>query len=132
MNASGASAKPMFEYESFPRRRSRPCEDDRAVVEGCRRQRVDRVPARVGGHARIDAQRDEPEVRGRELPALGMAGRIAPRPELLEVRDVAHVHLRREVAEDRALERLVGDERAAGERPCAGVRLARPLPRGAR
>ena len=44
------------------------------------------------------------------------------------MRDVAHVHLRREVAQDRALERLVAGERAAGERPCSRIRLTGPLP----
>ena len=33
VNVGGASAKPMFVYESFARSRSRPGEDDRAVVE---------------------------------------------------------------------------------------------------
>ena len=105
-----------------------PGEDDRAVVEGGLRQRVDRVPASVGGNAGIETKGNEPEIGGRQLPALGVAGGIAPGAELLEVRDLAHVHLRREVAEDGALELLVRDERAAGQRPRARVRRARAFP----
>ena len=119
----------MFEYESFPRSRSRPASTIAPWSKAVVGQRVDRVPARVARErAGSSAERDEPEIRGRELPALGVAGRIAPRPELLEVRDLAHVDLGREVPEDRALERLVRDERPAGERPRARVRLARALP----
>ena len=44
------------------------------------------------------------------------------------MRDLPDVDLRREVAPDRGLERLGRFERAAGERPGAGVRLARALP----
>ena len=62
-----------------------PGERDRAVVEGELRQPVDFVPVRVLGENRIDAERHDAEVRGRELPLLGMPVRIAPRLELLEV-----------------------------------------------
>ena len=58
----------------------------------------------------------------------GIAAGLAPRAELLEVRDFADVDLGREVAADRGLERLVRLERAARERPGAGVGLARALP----
>ena len=44
------------------------------------------------------------------------------------MRDLGEVDLRREVAADRCLERLVRREHAAGERPGAGERLERPLP----
>ena len=50
------------------------------------------------------------------------------RPGSLQVRELAHVDLRREVFADRLLERLGAVEVAAGERPGAGVGLARPLP----
>ena len=103
-------------------------EDDRAVVERGLREGVDRVPGRVGRYTRIEPQRHEPEVCGRELPPRGMADRVAPRPELLEVRDLAHVDLRREVPRDRGLERLVRDEGAAGKCPRARERLAPALP----
>ena len=42
--------------------------------------------------------------------------------------ELADVDLRRELAADRAVERLVGRERAAGQRPGAAERLARALP----
>ena len=91
-----------------------PREDDRAVVERRSRKPLDRVPARVGRDARVDAERDETEVGRGQLPALGVPAGVAPRAELLEVGDLADVDLRREVAEDRLLERLVRRERAAG------------------
>ena len=114
MNVSGASAKPRFVYESFARRRSRPGEGDPLVVEGHRRQRVERVPGRVGGHGRVDVGRDEPEVGGGELPLVGVPVRVAQRLELLEVGEVADVDLHRQVAADRLLERLAA---ARGSRP---------------
>ena len=80
------------------------CDDDRAVVERGLRQRVDRMPARIRRNVRIDVAGDEPEVRRRELPALGVPVWSAPRAELLEVRHLPHVDLRREVPEDRPLE----------------------------
>ena len=100
------------------------------MVERHRGQRVDRVPGRVVRHRRVEVGGDEPEVRGRELPlAPGCASGVAPRLELLEVRELAHVDLRREVAADRLLERLV---RARGSRPgsahAPGERLLRALP----
>ena len=42
--------------------------------------------------------------------------------------DLADVDLRCELAADRAVERLVGRERPAGQGPGAAERLARPLP----
>src|SRR6185436_13789690 len=45
-----------------------------------------------------------------------------------QVGDLSHVDLRREVAPDRRLERLVRFERAARQRPGARVGLARALP----
>ena len=103
-------------------------EDDLAVVEGKRRQAVDGLPGSVLGQLRVDAGRDDAEERGRELPARGIAAGLAPRAELLQVRDLSDVDLRREVAPDRGLERLVGFERAAGERPGARVGLPCALP----
>jgi len=57
-----------------------------------------------------------------------VAGGLAPRPELLEMGDLADVDLRCQLAADRAVERLVGPERSAGQGPRAAERLARPLP----
>ena len=68
VNVAGASAKPMFVYESFPRRRSRPASTIAPWSNAVGGKAVDRVPARVGGHGGIDAERDEAEVGGRELP----------------------------------------------------------------
>ncbi len=98
------------------------------MVEGGRRQIVDRVPARVRRDARVDPARDKPEVRGRELPVPGVAIGLAPRAELLEMGDLANVHLHREVTEDRALERLVRYERSTGKRPRTAEWLAATFP----
>lgn len=105
-----------------------PREHDGAVVERHGRKRVDRVPARVAGNVRVDAERDEPEVGRRELAELGDPSRVAPRPELLEVCDLANVHLRREVAEDGRLQALVGPEHASRERPRPAERVEASLP----
>ena len=98
------------------------------MVERRRGKVVDRMPARVGRHGRIDAERHEAEVRGRDLPLDRVPARVAVGRDLLEMRDLAEVDLRREVAADRRLERLVGGEHPAGERPGARERLERPLP----
>ena len=98
------------------------------MVEGERRQAVDGLPGGVLGELGVDVGRDDAEERGRELPARRIAAGLAPRAELLQMRDLPDVDLRREVAPDRRLERLVRFERAAGECPRAGVGLARALP----
>ena len=103
-------------------------EDDLVVVEGELRQAVDGLPGGVLWQLGVDAGGDDAEERGRELPARGVAARLAPRAELLEMRELPDVDLRREVAPDRGLERLVRFERPAGERPRARVGLARALP----
>ena len=56
--------------------------------------------------------------------AVGLAARL----ELLQVGELPHVDLRRQVPADRVLERLAGVEVAARERPGAAERLPRPLP----
>jgi hypothetical protein len=98
------------------------------VVEGHRRQRIERVPGRVLRDGRVDVGRDEPEIRGSELPFARVAVRVAERLELLEVGEVAHVHLRRQVSANRLLELLTGGEVAARQRPGARVRILRALP----
>src|SRR5581483_7870957 len=103
-------------------------EHDAVVVEGEHRQVVDSVPARVRGEGGVGVARDEAEVGGRELAPRRVALRVAQRLELLEVRELADVDLRGEVAADRGLERLGGAELAARERPAAGARVERPLP----
>src|SRR6185369_17031600 len=103
-------------------------EHDAAVVEGGGRQVVDRIPPRVNWNVRIDAELDQTEVRGRELPGGRVARRIAVGRELLQVRHPAHVDLRREMAADRRLERLACLEQAAGESPGAAERVATPFP----
>ena len=103
-------------------------EHDLGVVERQRRQVVDDVPGGVGGQLRIDVGGDEAEKGGGELAVGSGAGRARSSPELLEMGDLADVDLRCELAADRAVERLVGRERPAGQGPGAAERLARPLP----
>ena len=98
------------------------------MVEGERREPVDRVPGRVCGKRGVDVRRDEPEVCGSQLPVLGAAGRGSARLELLQVRELADVDLVGQMAADRLLERLIGGEEPAGQRPRSGVRLTRTLP----
>ena len=62
-------------------------EDDLAVVEGERRQAVDGLPGGVLGQLGVDAGGDDAEERGRELAVRGIAAGLAPRAELLQVRD---------------------------------------------
>ena len=57
-----------------------------------------------------------------------MAVGLAPRLELLQVRELLHVHLRGQMAANRVLERLARVEVAARKRPGAAERIARPLP----
>ena len=102
--------------------------DDRAVVERGRGKVVDRCQLVSAGHRGVDAERDEAEVGGRDLPLDRVPARVAVGRHLLQVRDLGEVDLRREVAADRRLEGLVRREHAAGERPGAGERLERPLP----
>ena len=96
----------MFVYESFARSRSRPARVIARWSKASFGQLVDRVPARVVGQLRVDAERDDAEVCGGELPFPGMAVGIAERLELLEVRDLLDVDLVREMPADRVLERL--------------------------
>jgi L-aspartate oxidase len=103
-------------------------EDDLPVIEGRRGQYIHAMPGRIGRDSWIEAERDEPEIRGRELPVVGVPRGVAPRAELLQVRDLADVDLRREVPENRVLERLVGDQRSPWERPCARERRPGTLP----
>ena len=128
MNVAGASAKPMFEYDSLPRSRSRAEWTIAPWSNAVGGKVVDRMPARVGRDRGVDAERHEPEVRGRDLPLDRVPARVAVGRDLLQVCDLAEVDLRREMPADRRLERLVGREHAARERPGAGERLERPLP----
>ena len=86
------------------------------------------MPPRVRGHVRVDAELDQAEVRGRELPRGRVARRVAVGRELLEVRHVADVDLRREMAPDRPLERLARLEQSARESPGAAERVAAAFP----
>src|SRR5262249_9036334 len=54
---------------------------------------------------------------------------VAERLELLEVGELADVDLGGEVAADRALERLVVSQLAAGQRPAAGAGVEGALPK---
>ena len=100
----------------------------RPVVEGQGRKLIDRVPARVGRHLRVEVDGDETEVRGRELPFDWVPVQVGSRLELLQVGQLAHVHLGRQMATDRLLERLTRLEIAAGKGPRSLPRLLRPLP----
>ena len=128
MNVAGASAKPRFVYESFARRRSRPAMRDRFVVEGHLGESAYGVPLGVGRHRGIEVRRNEPEVGRRELPLPRVTSGIAQRHQLLEVGELPDVHLRRQVAADRLLERLSRLEIATWEGPGARERVHGALP----
>src|SRR5207245_9419483 len=95
-----------------------------AVVERGARQPGDRMPRGIVRQLGVDVGRDEAEVGGGELALPWNAIEIAERAELFEVRQLADVHLLRELAADRPLEVLRGIEVAAGQSPCAELRLA--------
>src|SRR6186997_3520683 len=86
------------------------------------------MPARVVRQLGVDAERNDAEVGGGELPLAGVAVWVAERLELLEVGDLLDVDLLREVLADRVLERLARLEVAAREGPVAGVGFFRALP----
>ena len=90
-------------------------ERDRLVVERHLGQRCDRVPGGVVRHGGIEIRRNEPQVGGCELPLARVSSRVAERHELLEVGELADVHLHGQMTADRLLERLPGVEIAAGE-----------------
>jgi hypothetical protein len=73
------------------------------------------MPAGVLRERGVEVDRDEAEVGGRELPFARVPTRVAARLELLEVRDLAYVHLDREVPADRVLERFLRVEVATGK-----------------
>jgi hypothetical protein len=75
------------------------------------------MPGRVRGEGGVRVERNQAEVRGRDLPFAWIAVGLAERLELLEVREVAHVEALREVAADGALERLAARELAARQAP---------------
>ena len=80
------------------------------------------------GHVGVEAELDEAEVRGRELPGGGDTARLPVGRELLDVRHLADVDLRGEVPPDRVLERLAFLQRAAREAPGAAVGGTSALP----
>ena len=75
------------------------------------------MPARVVRHVGVEAELHEAEVGGRELPGGRVAVGLAVGRELLEVGDLAHVDLRREVPPDR---------RPRASRPGRAARRAAP------
>ena len=89
---------------------------------------VDGQPPRVVRNGGIGVARDQAQVGGRELPVLADCGRLAAGLELLEVGELPDVHLGRELAPDRLLQRLAGLQVAARQGPAARERLPRPLP----
>src|SRR5207247_2914740 len=81
-------------------------EHDRLMVERELREAVDRVPLGVVRELGIDVARNESEVGGRQLPLLRGPVGVAQRLRLLEMRELAHVDLLREMSADRSLEGL--------------------------
>src|SRR3954467_11621302 len=103
VNVSRASAKPMFVYESFARSRARAASVIAAWSKASSGGRVRACQAVSAGAAGGNAGGGGAGGAGGEPPRGGVPARVAPRLELLEVRHLAHVHLRREVAADRLL-----------------------------
>ena len=84
---------------------------DRTPSPAARRPRAQAV----SGRRRIEVARHQAQVRGGELPLRGWAVGLAEGLELLEPGQLAHVHLGRQLAANRAGERLAGPEVAARE-----------------
>ena len=103
-------------------------EEDGLVVVGERRELVQRMPAGIGRKLRVGVARDEPEECGRKLAVRRVPAGVAPGLELLEVRDLPHVHLVRQMPAHRLLQGLVRLEDAARQGPHSGVRVAGALP----
>ena len=78
-----------------------------------RRQAIGRLPRCVGREPGVEFARDEPEIGSRKLPLTWHAFWIAQCSELLEMRELAHVHFRGELTADRLLERLAGLQSSA-------------------
>ena len=78
------------------------------MVEGERRQALDRVPVGVGGEGRVEPERHQAEVSGGELPLVRVTVGVAERLELLEPGQLRDVDLARQLAADRALQRPPG------------------------
>ena len=89
---------------------------------------VDGMPGGVVGNAGVDVGGHEPEVRGGNEPLARVSIRLAPGLELLQVGEVAHIDLGREVAPGRGLQSLPRLEPPAGKRPRPEERLLRSLP----
>ena len=98
------------------------------MVEGRIGNGVDGVPGGVGGHDRVGVGGDEPEERGGDAPGARNPVRGAEHRELLDVRDLPHVDLLRELATHGRLDVFVVAEEAARQRPPPGVRRLRPPP----
>ena len=123
----GREREPAFEYESRPRSRSRPASTIPPwsnAIDGSSSTACQCVSAGTSG-----------SMPSWTSPMYAVAssrpsdrGRLAVRPELFEVRDLADVDLRGEVSPDRRLERLAGIEEAAGEGPRTLERFAGALP----
>jgi hypothetical protein len=95
------------------------CERDLTMVESELRQVLDGMPGRVRGHARIDVGGHEPEGGSGDHAPTRVSVGVAARLELLQVGELTDVHLGREVAPNRLLERLIGREVASRQGPGA-------------
>src|SRR5215213_5693817 len=97
------------------------------MVERQLRQRIRRMPGRVGGHRRIVMDGHQPEVGGGDH-APWMPGWVAARLQLLKVGQLPDVDLGGQVPADRCLQRFLGPEQPSRQCPCAVEGLPRPLP----
>ena len=102
--------------------------NDRRVVKGGGRQFVDREPRRVTRDRGIERRRHEGQVGGGDGALARIAVHVATGLELLEVRNVGEVDLRREVTAERGAEELDLSERSSGQGPVALEGGARPAP----
>ena len=108
VNVFGASAKPMFVYESLARSRSRPASVISRWSNASFGSRSTECQFVSSGSAGSTPSGTTPRYAVASCRSRGMRSRLAERLELLEVRELADVHLGGEVPADRLLERLVG------------------------
>src|SRR5690606_29027006 len=99
-----------------------------AVVERRPGEVVDRMPSGVLRHVGIDVGGHDTEERGRHHARTGDPVRCAEDRQLLDVRELADVHLLGQLPPHGRFHVLVHAEPAARERPPSDVRFQRALP----